>query len=318
MMYSIVNEEPTPADKFRPELSGECLQILRKALEKDPEDRYQHVVDMVVDLRRIKKQSTRVARSSISQEMMAPEGPKEPASSAEQKVVSDGEPRKRLGVKTYMLAGATLVVVAVVAFFLLHRESSGPAQTSQGRRMLAVLPFENLGTPEQDYFADGLTEEVTNRLSGLSGLGVIARTSAMQYKKTTKSLHQIGSELGVGYVLQGTIRWGASAEGGKRIRVSPALIKVSDGTQVWAQSYDAVFSDVFKIQSDIASQVAGALGITLLQPERKSLEASHTENSQAYDFYLRGNDYSHRSYREQDFQIGKVVRDTLSNVLVPF
>jgi len=82
------------------------------------------------------------------------------------------------------------------------------------------------------------------------------------------------------------------------------LIKVSDGTQVWAQSYDAVFSDVFKIQSDIASQVAGALGITLLQPERKSLEASHTENSQAYDFYLQGNDYAHRSYREQDFQIG--------------
>jgi TolB-like protein/Flp pilus assembly protein TadD len=170
--------------------------------------------------------------------------------------------------------------------------------------MFAVLPFENLGTPEQDYFADGLTEEVTNRLSGLSGLGVIARTSAMQYKKTTKSLQQIGSELGVGYVLQGTIRWGTSGEGGKRIRVSPVLIRVSDGTQMWAQSYDAVFSDVFKIQSDIASQVAGALGITLLQPERKSLEASHTENSQAYDFYLRGNDYARRSIREQDFQIG--------------
>jgi tetratricopeptide (TPR) repeat protein len=81
------------------------------------------------------------------------------------------------------------------------------------------------------------------------------------------------------------------------------LIKVSDGTQVWAQPYEAVFSDVFKIQSDIASQVAGALGVTLLQPERESLEASHTENSEAYDFYLRGNDYSRRSYRQQDFQI---------------
>jgi TolB-like protein/Flp pilus assembly protein TadD/tRNA A-37 threonylcarbamoyl transferase component Bud32 len=304
MMYSIVNEEPTPADKFRPELSAECLQILRKALEKDPEDRYQHVVDMVVDLRRVKKQSTRVSRLPISQEMMVAAVPKEPVSSVEQKAVSDGGPRKKVGGKTYVIAGAALVLVAAVAFLLLHRETSGPAQTSQGRRMLAVLPFENLGTPEQDYFADGLTEEVTNRLSGLSGLGVIARTSAMQYKKTTKSLQQIGSELHVGYVLQGTIRWGMSGEGGTRIRVSPVLIRVSDGTQVWAQSYDAVFSDVFKIQSDIASQVAGALGITLLQPERKSLEASHTEDSQAYDFYLRGNNYAHRSIREQDFQIG--------------
>ncbi|MEK6569894.1 MAG: tetratricopeptide repeat protein, partial [Bacteroidota bacterium] len=204
---------------------------------------------------------------------------------------------------TYIIAGTVLVLVAIAAILLLRRQPSGPAETNQGRKMLAVLPFENLGTPEQEYFADGLTEEITNRLSGLSGLGVIARSSAVQYKKTTKTLQQIGNELGVGYVLQGTIRWGASTEGGARVRVSPVLVKVSDGTQAWSQPYDAVFSDVFKIQSDIASQVAGALGVTLLQPERKSLEASHTENSEAYDAYLRGNDYFRRSYREQDFQI---------------
>jgi serine/threonine protein kinase/TolB-like protein/Flp pilus assembly protein TadD len=303
MMYSIVNEEPIPADKFRPDLSAECLHILRKALEKDPEDRYQHAVDMVVDLRRIKKQSTRVSRSSMTQEMMRPSAPKEPTSSAEEKTVPVQRPRKKLGAKTYAVLGTTLVVVAAAAFFLLRRETSGSADTDTGKRMLAVLPFENLGALEQEYFADGLTEEVTNRLSGLSGLGVIARTSALEYKKTTKTLRQIGSELGVGYVLQGTIRWGTSGEGGTRIRVSPVLVKVSDGTQVWAQSYEVVFSDVFKIQSDIASQVAGALGVTLLQPERQSLEASHTENSEAYDFYLRGNDYSRRSYRQQDFQI---------------
>jgi len=300
MMYSILNEEPTPADTFRPELSGDHLHILNKALEKDPAERYQHVEDMVVDLRRLKKQSSRVSRASMSHGTMQPD--------LERKSISSeppgAKPTQRDRLRTYGIVGAGLIIVAAAALLFFRPWSSGPGTTDRERKMIAVLPFENFGSADQEYFADGLTEEVTNRLSGLSGLGVIARTSAMQYKKTDKTLLQIGNELGVGYVLQGTVRWGKSPDGATRIRVSPALVKVSDGTQVWSQPYDAVFSDVFKMQSDIASQVAGALGVTLLQPERESLKAAHTENSEAYDFYLRGNEYLHRSYREQDFQIG--------------
>ncbi|MEK6757180.1 MAG: serine/threonine-protein kinase, partial [Bacteroidota bacterium] len=303
MMYSIVNEEPTPADKYRPELSDEYLHIIKKALEKDPEDRYQNVLDMVVDLRRLKKQSTKVSRVSIQQEVMSTKAPKEPMSPAQPQMTSDQRPHKKLGVRTYIIAGILLVFAAVAALLLLRRQTSAPTETDLKRKMLAVLPLENLGTAEQEYFADGLTEEITNRLSGLSGLGVIARSSAMQYKKTTKTFQQIGNELGVSFILQGTIRWGTSTEGSTRVRVSPVLIKVSDGTQIWSQPFEAVFADVFKIQSDIASQVAGALGVTLLQPERKSLEVNHTENSEAYDAYLRGNDYFRRSTKEQDFRI---------------
>lgn len=295
MVYSIVNEEPQPIDQLLPTLSPVMVNLIQRCLEKDPNDRYQHFDDIVADLRRAKKKTGKVSRSSVYIPVQQ---------SVEEKVPSEQKSTPKGGAKVYAIAGAAMALGALAVFFLLNRQPLDSPGKGGGKKMLAVLPFENLGTPDQEYFADGLTEEVTNRLSGLSGLGVIARTSAMQYKKTAKSLQQIGSELGVGYVLQGTIRWGTSDEGGKLIRVSPALIKVSDGTQVWAQSYDAVFSDVFKMQSDIASQVAGALGITLLQPERKSLEAAHTENSEAYDLYLRGNDYAHRSYREQDFQIG--------------
>jgi TolB-like protein/predicted Ser/Thr protein kinase len=303
MIYSIVNEEPTSADRYRPELPAECLHILSKALEKDPDDRYQHIVDMVVDLRRIKKQSSRVSRVSVPQDVIGKEASGEPMRPPTRETTAEQGPKKKLGVRAYVIAGAVLVLGVVAVFLFFYRPTSGPLQADQKRTMLAVLPFENLGDAEQEYFADGLTEEITNRLSGLSGLGVIARSSTMQYKKTTKTLQEIGSELGVGYVLEGTIRWGASSERGTRVRVSPVLIEVSDGTQIWSQPYDAVFSDVFKIQSDIATQVAGALGVTLLEPERKSLEASRTENSDAYDLYLRGNDYFRRSDKQQDFRI---------------
>jgi eukaryotic-like serine/threonine-protein kinase len=295
MVYSIVNEDPQAIDRLMPDLSPVLVNLIQRCLEKDPNDRYQHFDDVVADLRRAKKKTGNVSRSSAYVPVQR---------SVEENTISNGHSRKNIHGRIYVIAGAALLLAALVVFLMLNRQTSNLPEANGEKKMLAVLPFENLGAPDQEYFADGLTEEVTNRLSGVSGLGVIARTSAMQYKKTPKSLQQIGSELGVGYVLQGTIRWAASGKEGMRIRVSPALIKVSDGTQIWAQPYDAVFSDVFKMQSDIASQVAGAMGITLLQPERKSLEVAHTGNSEAYDLYLRGNDYAHRSYREQDFRIG--------------
>jgi serine/threonine-protein kinase len=218
-------------------------------------------------------------------------------SAAERPVV----PAKR---NRFLVAGvaASLVVIAAAGYFLLGPRPGG-VESAGDRRMLVVLPFENLGSADQEYFADGITEEITGKLSGLSGLGVIARTSAVQYKKTTKGLKEIGAELGVGYVLQGTIRWGTAEGGSQRVRVSPALIKVSDGTQVWSESYDAVLSDVFKMQASIASEVASAMGVALLKPEEASLKTVSTTNSEAYDYYLRGVEYRHRSYQKQEMEI---------------
>ncbi len=293
MMYSIINEDPELATKYRPELPADILHIFNRTLEKDPADRYQAMNDLLIDLRRVKRESTKVSRASLAS-MPAHERKGAHATS------SGARPTMRYAL--IALAGIVLIGGGAAAFFLLRGGAAGSA-AGTGKKMMAVLPFENMGTPDQEYFADGITEEITSRLSGLSGLGVIARTSVMQYKKTTKSLQDIGKELGIEYVLQGTIRWGTTEDGKVRVRINPALVRVADATQVWSQPYDAVFSDVFKLQSDISTQVAGALGVTLLQPERQSLEAKPTENSEAYDYYLRGSDYYRRSYLVQDFRI---------------
>ena len=113
----------------------------------------------------------------------------------------------------------------------------------------------------------------------------------MQYKNTTKSLQQIGEELNVDYVLEGTLQWQENAQGGKRIRVSPELIKIADATQIWSQPYEADFSDAFKLQANIAATVAEALNITLVKAEQQSLLSELTNNSDAYDIYLRAIEY---------------------------
>src|SRR5256886_10958195 len=100
--------------------------------------------------------------------------------------------------------------------------------------MLVVLPFANLGRPEDEYFADGVTEELTARLAGLHGLGVIGRTSAVQYKKTTKTIPQIGQALGVAYIPEGTVRWEKPSQGPSRRQVTPHLIRGSDASHGWA------------------------------------------------------------------------------------
>jgi serine/threonine-protein kinase len=157
--------------------------------------------------------------------------------------------------------------------------------------MLVVLPFGNLGNPEDEYFADGMTEEITSRLAALHGLGVISRSSAIRYKKTDKTTKEIGKELGVDYVLAGTVRWDRSPEGQGRVRVTPQLIRVSDDTNLWSNRYDRVIEDIFAVQSDIAEQVIHQLDITLLEPEQRALKARPTDNLEAYQAYLRGIDY---------------------------
>src|SRR5437899_225427 len=195
-----------------------------------------------------------------------------------------------------MAALGLLAGFGVVARF---HARSGPNRAA-ARKMLVVLPFANLGRPEDEYFADGMTEELTARLAGLHGLGVIGRTSAVQYKKTTKTIPQIGQELGVAYILEGTVRWEKPPQGPSRVRVTPQLIRVSDASHVWANVYDAVLADVFDVQSSIATQVAETLDVTLLAPERQALGVRPTANLEAYDSYLRGEDYDARQYREED------------------
>lgn len=292
IMYSIVNEEPENAAKYRKDIPEELLYILRKSLEKDPEDRYQSLPEIIVDLRRLKKESTRIVRT---QEIHSFEQPPQ-KKSGQSPLVSFSE----LLSKKYPMGIALAVVIVIAAFFVNEYILNG--DTGNGKNVIVVLPFENLGPHDKDYFVDGMTDEVTSRLSGLSGLSVIARSSAVQYKNTTKTFKQIGSELGVTYILTGTVRWDTDA-GQTRVRVNPSLIKVKDGTQTWSESMESVLSSAFKLQADIASRVAGALNLALLQTEKRTLESSLTENPEAYDYYLQALEYSFRSFSKPDQDI---------------
>jgi eukaryotic-like serine/threonine-protein kinase len=208
--------------------------------------------------------------------------------------------RQRFRVPSSVALAIGILLTASMGMLIWQR-SQHPAEPP-GTKMLAVLPFKNLGAPGDQYFTDGLTEEITSRLAGVADLGVISRTSADQYKGTSKTIKQIGQELGVGYVLEGSVRWEKSPDGSSRVRVTPQLIRVSDDRHLWADRYDAVLAEVFQVQSSIADRVITAMDIALGDAGRRSLEERPTNNLEAYDFYLRAKDYYDRGYAREDIR----------------
>jgi serine/threonine protein kinase/tetratricopeptide (TPR) repeat protein len=275
VVYSIVNEEPEPLTSLRTGVPMEFEGIVGKCLAKSPAERYQHADELIVDLNRQTK-GMQIPYGTSSYQM-----PDVPA-------------RKRLNSRWF--GAALIVVLATAGAFVIYSRLSTPGwePPERARKMLVVLPFENLGPPEIEYFADGITEEITSRLAVLSGLGVISRTSAFQYKTAKTSIKQIGEELGVDYVLEGTVRWDKPGEGESRVRVTPQLIRVADDTHLWSDRYDRGLRDIFGVQSEIAKQVIEKLNVTLLEPERQALGAHPTANMEAYQAYLRGLDYAAR------------------------
>jgi serine/threonine-protein kinase len=155
---------------------------------------------------------------------------------------------------------------------------------------IVVLPFKNLGLPEDEDFVDGMTSELISRLSVVSGLEVISTTSSMYYKGAVKKLSEIGDELGADYALEGEVRWERPGAGPDRVRITPQLIRVADDTHVWSDLYDRDIERIFEVQSDIAHQVVANIHVTLLEPEQRAIEARPTDNMDAYTAYLRGLD----------------------------
>ena len=151
-------------------------------------------------------------------------------------------------------------------------------------RRIAILPFVSFSPdPNDSFFADGITDEIITTVAGISGLSVISRTSVMGYKGSTKKVEEIGRELRVGSILEGSFK-----KAGNRIRVTAQLIDVDADKHLWAQNYDRTLDDVFEVQSDIAKQVAEALRVRILSPEKERIERRPTESTTAYTLYLKG------------------------------
>ena len=286
---AILKDQPKLVSDMRRQLPRHLGRIVNRCLEKNPEERYQSAKDVRTEIAGLKREVDSDVMSTMEHTPAAP-----PKSSN----------RGRRG-----LAIGALVVIAVVAGIWAQGRKAQPATpntreapegaaqerpsamaTGNSRKMVVVLPFENLGTPDDAYFAAGMTDEITSRISSVGDIGVISRSSATQYDRTGKTMRQIGADLGVDYVLEGTVRWAKQADGTDRVRITPQLIRVSNDSQMWSQAYDREIDDVFEVQTEIANTMIKQLGITLTEGEREQLDTSPTASVEAYKLYLRAQD----------------------------
>jgi eukaryotic-like serine/threonine-protein kinase len=244
--------------------------VVDRCLAKDPDARYQRAAEVDAALEAVQAGSAVVPAASPPR--LRPQ-------------------RRRLIAMAVGLAALFALAAALVTFDVggvRSRVLGGPLAPARAIR-LAVLPFANLsGQADQEYLTDGLTQEMIAQLGRLhpGTLSVIARTSVMRYKKTEKPVDQIGRELGVDYVLEGS----AQREAG-RIRVTAELIKVIDQTQLWADGYEREMAGILALQSDVAQKVAAALALKLLPAEQARLVNTRAVNPEAYEAYLKGSQY---------------------------
>jgi serine/threonine-protein kinase len=276
-----VTEAPDTVTRRRPAVPQPLAALIMKCLEKRPADRPQTAADVMHELDALSTPSGGLTPTTAL-----------PAA------------RSNSFARRAAIAAAGVAALALIGFAAMRtRGSSSPVSTAVVVPAIAVLPFENRGRPEGQEFTDGMTEEITNRLTSVRGLRVIGRQSASAYASTQKTPQQIAQELGVQYILTGTVRWDKGSDGKEMVRVSPALLRTSDATQVWADAYQTVLSGMFEVQSKVATEVANALDIALVAPEKDALAAKPTDNVEAYSFYLRGNELLTKSIEIRDLRL---------------
>jgi serine/threonine protein kinase len=250
LTYSIIHEDPAPVESFRTEVPDPIVRILKRCLEKERESRYQSAEELANDLRDVRQGSTVSVRTVVKQSRLP------------------------------WIAAAAILVVAGGAYVFMSSQGAGAGNS----RTIAVLPFNNMsGNPEDEYFSDGMTEDILTQLGKIAALRVISRTTMMQYKGTKKSVRDIGAELHAAVVLEGSVRHSAD-----QVRISAQLIDSRNDEYLWAETYDKDLKQIFAIQSDVAQAIAKALQAKLSPSEKDRIEKKVTENLQAYELYLKG------------------------------
>ena len=266
-------ETPRPLRSVRETLPAATDSVVSRALARAPADRFASAAEFARALEGI----TQGDESTLA----APVSDAAAAGAAQ----SARRLTRRYAITMALLAGFVIGLGVLFAWRSNHARSGSDAK---GIRRVAVLPFENLGDSGDEYFADGLTDAVRGKLIGLPGLQVTARGSSVEYKGRNTPVEQAGRELGVDYVLTGTVRWEKRKDGTSRVLVRPELIEVARAAATWQQPFDASLEDVFEVQADIAGRVADALNIALGADEKKNLADKPTANLAAYDAFLKG------------------------------
>ena len=275
VLYSILNEDPKPIKELREETPEGMDHLVQRALHKKPDLRFESMGELLQALRACQSPSTSYEPGVLD-------------------VKSVLKLFRRPGI-----AIPAVLIIAILGFFALRDSGTNTgttlSETSSERLRLAVLPFENIGgDPDQEFFVDGMTEEMITILGSASPerLGVIARTSAMHFKGTGATIETVSRELGVGYILEGSVR-----RQGETVRISAKLIQAQDQTQLWSNSFNGTLDDIFALQSTVANQIAEALAVTLL-PGSRATGRAHTPNPQAYEEYLSGRFWANKGTEE--------------------
>jgi TolB-like protein/Flp pilus assembly protein TadD len=260
---AVLRDDPPELTQSGRNVSPALDHIVRHCLEKDRDNRFQSAKDVAFAL------------SEASEPTAA--------------VTSGGHPVASPSRRGLWIAVAAIAILVAAGVLWSKRPKTGTAAAS-GAKRIAVLPFENQGAAEDDYFADGIADEVRAKLTSVPGLEVIARGSSTPYKKTNKTPKQIADELSATYLLTATVRW-QKGGGASRVHVTPELIEVKESgapASKWQQPFDAALTDVFQVQSDIATKVAEALGVALAEGQKERLSEKPTTNMAAYDAFLKG------------------------------
>ncbi len=270
IIYSILNENPD-LDGIPPELQP----IIKRLINKSLNERYQKIEDVIYDLRVIQNK---------------------PGDKKQSVLLKNRNYYAGKNIKTVLISLLVLVIAAFsVYYFEIRKGPETQGTSSFHKKMIVVLPFENLGPAGDNYFAEGIRDEISNKLSSIGSIGVISRTSAEKYARSNKTAKEIGKELGVDYILEGTIHWAKSRGGGSRVKIFPQLVRISDDINVWSDSYDRIINDIFEVQNEIAQMVVNKLDISMV-PDRIRDVNPPTRNMDAYDLYLKALAYEKSWY----------------------
>ncbi len=265
LVYSIINEDPEPVTGLRSGVPIALENIILKCLEKDPDNRYQHINELIVDVRRVEREISSGLRRIGSE------------TGKDMKAVSSGTrpPLRKIPAVVY---GIPILLLLALLLYLFY---PGTTIIAEIERSIAVLPFENLSAdPDDRIFADGITEDIISSLSKISDMRVISRYTSMRYKDADIPLRTIGEELNVSSLLLGSIR-----RSGEAFRISVQLIDVQTDYTLWSEHYDRRIEDLFAVQSEVAQKVAGALQSQLTSDEIERIETPPTDNPAAYELF---------------------------------
>ncbi len=278
MLEAIFNREPVAPARLNRRVPAELERIIAKAMEKDRTLRYQSASELRTDLERLRRDTT-AGRVT--------------AAGGSRAAVSTGMLSRR---RPWIGAGAAALVLALAAASWIvwkagrDRPQAGAAATAE-TRSIAVLPFVDMSPDkDQEYFADGLSEELLNGLAKIPELRVAGRTSSFQFKGKNEDLRVIGQKLNVGTIREGSVR-----KAGSRVRVTAQLVKVEDGFHLWSETYDRELDDIFAVQDDISRSVSGALKLRLLAGQEEPSAARG--NAEAYNLYLQGRHFAGRRHQ---------------------